>query len=128
MSNLKTAPLQFFNRLQNRAMFESGSNDVAAPSFAKASAGKWCGECAKCLFVFICLAAFLPKKGVLNIFGKNLFEDKSLIPLFEELIGVRNFKPFECVGTPEEVKEALKKIVEKGKFNDTILIEHLQNL
>ena len=101
---------------------------ISRPSFAKASAGKWCGECAKCLFVFICLAAFLPKKGVLNIFGKNLFEDKSLIPLFEELIGVRNFKPFECVGTPEEVKEALKKIVEKGKFNDTILIEHLQNL
>lgn len=89
---------------------------------------KWCGECPKCLFVFICLSAFLPKKEVLDIFGKNLFEDKDLIPLFEELIGVLNFKPFECVGTPEEVKEALKNILDKGEFNDTILIKHFQTL
>lgn len=90
--------------------------------------GKWCGECPKCLFVFICLAAYLSKEKVLDIFGKNLFEDKNLIPLFEELIGARNFKPFECVGTPEEVKEALKKIREKGEFNQTILMKHFKNL
>jgi len=88
----------------------------------------WCGECPKCLFVFICLAAFLIKKEILDIFGKNLFEDKNLIPLFEELIGVRNFKPFECVGTPEEVKEALGKILERGEFNDAILVRHFKNL
>jgi UDP-N-acetyl-alpha-D-muramoyl-L-alanyl-L-glutamate epimerase len=82
---------------------------------------RWCGECAKCLFVFICLSAFLPKKQVMDIFGKNLFEDKALIPLFEELIGVRNFKPFECVGTPEETKQAMNKIVEKGEFSGDIL-------
>lgn len=90
--------------------------------------GKWCGECAKCLFVFICLAAFLPKKEVLDIFGKNLFEDENLIPLFEELIGVRNFKPFECVGTPEEIREALAKIIGKGEFNETILMKHFKSL
>lgn len=89
---------------------------------------KWCGKCPKCLFVFICLAAFISKKEVLDIFGKNLFEDESLIPLFEELIGVRNFKPFECVGTPEEVREALKKILAKGEFNETILIKHFKSL
>ena len=90
--------------------------------------GKWCGKCAKCLFVFICLAAYLSKKEVLGIFGKNLFEDESLIPLFEELLGVRNFKPFECVGTPQEVKEALEKIIEKGEFNNTSLMKHFKNL
>ncbi|MDZ4227686.1 MAG: hypothetical protein U1E54_00410 [Candidatus Levybacteria bacterium] len=90
--------------------------------------GLWCGECPKCLFVFLCLAAFLPKQEIMNIFGKNLFEDVSLTSLFEELIGVRNFKPFECVGTPEEVKEALKKILEKGKFNDSILMKHFKTL
>jgi len=90
--------------------------------------GKWCGECPKCLFVFICLAAFLRKSEIMDIFGKNLFEEKNLLPLFEELIGVRNFKPFECVGTPEEVKEALGKILEKGEFNETFLIKHYKNL
>jgi hypothetical protein len=89
---------------------------------------KWCGECPKCLFVFISLAAFLPKEEILDIFGKNLFEDKNLIPLFEELVGVRNFKPFECVGTQDEVKEALKKILERREFNETILMKHFKSL
>ncbi len=89
--------------------------------------GKWCGECPKCLFVFICLAAFLPKKEVLDIFGKNLLEDESLIPLFEELIGVRNFKPFECVGTPQEVREALVLINKRGEFKDSILTKHYED-
>jgi UDP-N-acetyl-alpha-D-muramoyl-L-alanyl-L-glutamate epimerase len=89
---------------------------------------KWCGECPKCLFVFICLATFLSKKEVLDIFGKDLFEDEKLIPLFEELIGVKNFKPFECVGTSDETKEALGRIVEKGEFDDSILIKHFKSL
>lgn len=89
---------------------------------------KWCGECPKCLFVFLCLAAFLSKDEVLNIFSKNLLEDQNLIPLFEELIGVRNFKPFECIGTPEEVKEALEKILKKRNFDDSLLIKHFKSL
>ncbi|MBI2028621.1 MAG: endonuclease domain-containing protein [Candidatus Levybacteria bacterium] len=80
---------------------------------------RWCGECAKCLFVFTLLAAYLSKEEVLTIFGKNLFEDKSLFPIFQELLGIKDFKPFECVGTPEEMKIALKKIKEKGEFNET---------
>lgn len=90
--------------------------------------GKWCGKCAKCLFVFICLASNLSQKEVLAIFGKNLFEEKDLMPLFEELIGAKNFKPFECIGTQEEVKDALRKVVEKGKFNDSILIKYFKSL
>jgi 7-cyano-7-deazaguanine synthase in queuosine biosynthesis len=92
------------------------------------SSQKWCGECPKCLFVFIALAAYLPKKDVLDIFNKDLFEDKNLIPLFDELIGVKNFKPFECVGTQEEVIEALGKIVEKGEFNESVLIRYFKSL
>ena len=64
----------------------------------------------------------------MDIFGKNLLDDKSLIPLFEELIGIRNFKPFECVGTPEEVKEALEKILEKGEFKDSFLVKYYKSL
>jgi UDP-N-acetyl-alpha-D-muramoyl-L-alanyl-L-glutamate epimerase len=87
---------------------------------------KWCGKCPKCLFVFICLAAFLSKKEVVDIFGNNLLEEKKLLPLFEELIGVRNFKPFECVGTQEEVKEALGKILAKKEFKDSLLLKHYE--
>ncbi|MEK9177087.1 MAG: hypothetical protein AAB923_02205, partial [Patescibacteria group bacterium] len=62
----------------------------------------WCGVCAKCAFMYLALSAFLPPETVFGIFKKNLFEDASLIPLFEELIGMHKAKPFECVGTFEE--------------------------
>ena len=86
--------------------------------------GKWCGKCAKCLFVFTLLAGFISKKEVLDIFGKNLFEKRSLLKTFKELLGLENFKPFECVGTPEEMKLALSKASEKEEFKKDFLIKH----
>lgn len=89
--------------------------------------GKWCGKCPKCLFVFTLLAAFLPKKEVLDIFGKNLFEDEDLLPLLKELLGLKDIKPFECVGTPEEMNEALLEIAKKGEFQETSLMNFFLN-
>jgi len=66
---------------------------------------RWCGKCSKCLFVFAILYPFLKEKGLLKIFRKNLFNDKKLLPIMQQLIGVgspRGFKPFECVGTKKE--------------------------
>lgn len=63
---------------------------------------KWCGECAKCAFMFSALSAFLSPETVVGIFHKNLFEDESLVGLYEELIGLRMSKPFDCVGTLSE--------------------------
>ena len=79
---------------------------------------RWCGACPKCAFVFSMLAAFLPKKEVIKIFGKNLFADRELLPTYEELLGIRGFKPFECVGTPEEMAYAFLCIHERGEFGD----------
>jgi hypothetical protein len=67
---------------------------------------KWCGKCPKCLFVWVCLYPFLEEKKLMKIFGKNLFEDKKLLPIMQELIGERRFKPFECVGTKKETISA----------------------
>lgn len=68
----------------------------------------WCGHCAKCAFVFTALAAYMPKDKVISIVGRDMFADESLLPLFEQLAGLRDFKPFECVGTAEEMREALR--------------------
>lgn len=67
----------------------------------------WCGKCAKCAFVFAMLSAFLEPGKVEGIFGGNLFEDEDLLLTFEELLGLKNIKPFDCVGTVEEVLLAL---------------------
>lgn len=84
---------------------------------------KWCGRCPKCAFIFIMLAAFLSKEEVISIFGKNLLDDDSLIPLYIDLIGKGKMKPFECVGTFEESMEAFKKIKQSGEFNkDSIMV------
>lgn len=64
--------------------------------------GTWCKKCAKCAFMFAGLSAFLEPKQVAYIFGENMFDDESLIPLYKELAGIEGFKPFDCVGTIEE--------------------------
>lgn len=88
---------------------------------------RWCGTCAKCAFVFLMFAAFFSKEALLKIFHKNLFENETLIPLYEELMGISDVKPFECVGTPAESRLALRKIIDKKELADTIVIGALQN-
>ncbi len=89
--------------------------------------GVWCGRCPKCAFVFTLYAAFLPKKTLLEIFDKNLFDDAALIPLYKELLGLEGFKPFECVGTPEETKEAFTLATKRGDLNDTPVMKLFLN-
>lgn len=84
---------------------------------------KWCGECPKCAFVFIMLAAFIPKEELLSIFGENLLEKESLVKTFKELLGIEGVKPFECVGTPEEVTLAFYKVYEKGAFAESVIMK-----
>lgn len=71
----------------------------------------WCNNCAKCLFIFIVLRAFLSKEDVVDIFGENLLDKKELENYFLELIGESITKPFECVGTIEEVNYAMNRVV-----------------
>lgn len=80
---------------------------------------RWCGECAKCAFAFIMLAAFLPEKEIITIFGKNLFEDDTMVSLYRELLGIKDIKPFDCVGTPDEVSVAFMMAKTLGSFKET---------
>jgi predicted ATP-dependent endonuclease of OLD family len=56
------------------------------------------------------------------MFGKNLFQDVHLLTTYKELLGVENSKPFECVGTPDEVKAAFYLAYKNGEYkNDSIM-------
>lgn len=70
----------------------------------------WCGKCPKCLFTWIILSPFLSKEKLTAIFGKDLMADASLQPIFEELNGTAAVKPFECVGTVEEVRACIEAV------------------
>ncbi len=74
----------------------------------------WCCECSKCAFVFNQLCAWLPHKDVVAIFGQDLYQQEALLDLYRELLGVVGNKPFECVGTAEEVASAFELCFRRG--------------
>lgn len=95
-------------------------------SGTKKATGKWCGKCTKCLFIFSALHPFLDEKELIKVFKRNLFQDKSLIPMMEELIGERKFKPFECVGTIKESLVALYLSLQKHEDKPPVLLSHFK--
>ncbi|MBP3254033.1 MAG: UDP-N-acetylmuramoyl-L-alanine--D-glutamate ligase [Bacteroidales bacterium] len=86
----------------------------------------WCGNCPKCLFAFIILSPFAPQDKLLNVFsGKNLYSDPNLMTYFKQLTGLEKVKPFECVGTVEEVNAAIAlRIKNFGVKDDEILLKY----
>lgn len=58
---------------------------------------EWCGDCPKCLFVFIILSPFLYRENLVEIFKADLYQKKDLLNTFIELCGYGKTKPFECV-------------------------------
>lgn len=110
--------LQYFsllrplNELQIAALF--ARNPAFYSVFRSCNVGSktnsWCCNCPKCLFTFIMLSCFIPEHTMQEIFGENLLEKGSLIPLLEQLSGLAREKPFECIGTIDEVNSALRNL------------------
>ena len=73
----------------------------------------WCSNCPKCLFVYIMLSPFLYQEKLIKIFNNDLYENKELLNTFIDLIGYGKNKPFECVGTYEEIRYAISKTINK---------------
>ena len=73
----------------------------------------WCCACPKCLFVFGILSPFIELEKLTDIFGSNMLEDEKMIPVFDKLIGEVPEKPFECVGTRDELNTAICMAISK---------------
>lgn len=76
---------------------------------------RWCGNCPKCLFVYATFYPFLEKKKLLKIFGRDIFQNKKLLPTMKGLLGQGRAKPFECVGTKRESQLAFSLSLKKAK-------------
>lgn len=77
----------------------------------------WCCNCSKCLFIYIILSSFLSKDELVSIFGEDLYEREDLLDIFIEIIGYSDTKPFECVGTYEEARYSISKLIKKDESN-----------
>lgn len=67
----------------------------------------WCCHCPKCLFVYLILSPFIKEEDEVAMFHENLLEKTELIPIMEQLIGFQEEKPFECVGSRDEINTAI---------------------
>lgn len=84
----------------------------------------WCGTCAKCLFTYIILSPFVSQEKLESVFGKNLLQDAELWPVLRQLAGMTTTKPFDCIGTLDEVNAALQMTL--AKIPETQLPELLR--
>jgi len=75
----------------------------------------WCADCPKCLFVYCILLPFMEQEKLVKIFGKNMLQEESLKETFDGLVGFTPIKPFECVGTVDEINLSLSLAVKKFK-------------
>lgn len=109
--------LRPFNELQIAKYFASCPQylDVFRSCNRGSRENRWCGKCAKCLFVFIMLSPFVDYERLTKIFGSDLLNDEDLTGDFDGLIGFKGIKPFECVGTSDEIRLALFMTGEKLK-------------
>jgi len=108
-------PIRYFSLLRPFHELQIARQFAALPqyhfAFRSCNAGSksdaWCGRCAKCLFVYLMLAPFLPEAKMIEIFGENLLKKPELQGELQALLGNSHEKPFECVGTVEEARAAL---------------------
>lgn len=86
---------------------------------------RWCGDCDKCRFVFLALAPFMDKQALIQAVGKNILSDEKQIGGFEELLGLSNHKPFECVGEVEECAVAMHLLAQKDEWKNEFIVREL---
>jgi UDP-N-acetyl-alpha-D-muramoyl-L-alanyl-L-glutamate epimerase len=86
---------------------------------------QWCGDCPKCRFVFLALAPFVAKDRLAAIFGRNLLDDENQTEGFAELCGLREHKPFECVGEIEESAAVMAHLAGAAEWRDDRVVRHV---
>lgn len=85
----------------------------------------WCCDCPKCRFVFLALAPFIGKPGIIKIFGRDMLDDPAQEDGFRELIGLKGHKPFECVGEIGECRLLLKSLSLMPDWQQSRLLSQL---
>jgi hypothetical protein len=104
-----SSPLRPLYELQIIASL-SGDVDgyLRTASCNRAPAGSWCRSCAKCAWVFLATAALFGHDLAIRKIGADMFADAALAGIYQEMAGLTGTKPFECTGTEDEVRTAIR--------------------
>lgn len=115
--------LRQYTELQIAEMFSQYTeyHKVFKSCNAGSKQNKWCCNCSKCLFAYLILSPFMEDSKMIEIFGEDLLQKNEMIHYFDELTGIAPNKPFECVGTIDEVNEAVHLLTKTRK--DKLLIQ-----
>jgi len=88
----------------------------------------WCCECPKCRFVFLALAPFVAKSELISIFGRNMLDDDAQSDGFAALCGLREHKPFECVGEIAESAAVMAHLEGHPDWREDAVVRRLHAL
>ena len=125
-----TAPPEYFSLLRPWSEWQIAQRFVRYPEYLPvfkscnlgSKTDSWCGKCAKCLYVYIMLAAFLDDAELKNIFGSDMLGNAEFTDLFNGLVYADFDKPFECVGTRAEIRLALYRAYKRREEKDIPLL------
>lgn len=74
----------------------------------------WCCRCPKCAYVWLNYMAYLDVELVNEIFQVNLFDLPENQLWFQQMLGLTEHTPFECIGQIEEARLAFELCRRKG--------------
>ena len=86
---------------------------------------RWCGDCAKCAFTSLLLAPYSSAAEMARIFPQNFLNSKALLPLYRELCGLTQTKPWDCVGTIDECRASLHQLTKSSDWRENLAVKTL---
>ena len=86
---------------------------------------RWCCDCPKCRFVFLALAPFVARTELVGIFGRDLLNDENQCDGFAALCGLREHKPFECVGEIAESAAVMAQLGHHPDWRNDVVVRRL---
>lgn len=81
---------------------------------------RWCGHCAKCVFVALLLAPHMQLEQLRQIFDSDFLDDNSNVAVLEALLGVGSGKPWDCVGTLQECRVSLTALARQQRLGPVL--------
>ena len=101
--------LRPLSEFHDRNILQSRSSTIRYSEAATQEARQTAGAAIvrNAFFVYLILSPFLSREEVKEIFGTDMLNDPDMQPTLEQLVGIQEEKPFECVGSRDEINTAI---------------------